>query len=83
MRGTIIGFDPADNTGAISAQDGSRYDFATTDWHDPRVRPARGDLVDFVPEVQRARQIHLIELESVRPSFSQFLFSVQGRISRS
>ena len=82
MKGNVIGFDPDTNTGAISGHDGQRYDFATSDWHTHN-RPKHGDLVDFVPENQRAAQIYLIEPDYVAPGFGHFLFSVQGRIARS
>lgn len=82
MRGNVIGFDPDTNTGAISGHDGSRYDFATIDWHGHR-QPRHGDVVDFDPQGQHATQIYLLEPEYVVPSFGQFYFSLQGRISRS
>jgi uncharacterized membrane protein YhaH (DUF805 family) len=82
MKGSVIGFDSDTNTGAISGYDGRRYDFAAVDWHGNRqARP--GDLVDFAPAGQRATQIYLVEPEYVPPSLGQFLFSLEGRISRS
>lgn len=82
MKGNIIGFDAATNTGAISGHDGHRYEFATLDWHS-RHQPRHGDLVDFVPEGHEARQIYLIEPEYAVPSFGTFYFSIHGRVSRS
>lgn len=82
MKGTAIGFDPLTNTGAISGNDGKRYEFATVDWHGSR-RAQQGDLVDFAPDGQRATRIYLVEPEYVPPSVGQFLFSLEGRISRS
>ena len=82
MRGNVIGFDPDTNTGAISGHDGSRYDFATQDWHGS-ARPRHGDLVDFQIDGRRAHDVYLIEPEYVRPGFWQFYFSPRGRISRS
>jgi uncharacterized membrane protein YhaH (DUF805 family) len=82
MRGNVIGFDADTDTGSISGHDGKRYEFATVDWHERRT-PARGSLVDFAPDGQRATQIYLLEPEYVRPTLGQFLFSLRGRISRS
>ena len=82
MKGNVIGFDPDTNTGAISGYDGKRYDFATLDWHSSH-RPRHGDLVDFVPDGQRAAQVYPLEPEYVPPSFGQFYFSARGRMSRS
>ena len=82
MKGNVVGFDPDSNTGAISGHDGRRYDFAMLDWHS-RSRPTHGDVVDFVPEGQRAAQVYLIEPEYVPPNLGQFYFSPSGRISRS
>lgn len=82
MKGNVLGFDPNTGTGAISGYDGKRYEFATPDWHGG-ARPARGDLVDFVPEDNRARQIYLLQPEYIPPTFGEFYFSPSGRISRS
>lgn len=82
MKGNVIGFDAASNTGAIAGYDGKRYDFAAADWHGQN-RPRHGELVDFVPEGQHAAQVYLIEPEYVEPGFGSFYFSLSGRISRS
>jgi uncharacterized membrane protein YhaH (DUF805 family) len=81
MRGNVIGYDADTNTGAISGHDGRRYDFATQDWRGDGT-PRHGEVVDFTPEGDRARQIYLIEPHYVRPGFWAFLFSPSGRISR-
>ena len=81
MRGNVIGFDPDTNTGAISGQDGSRYDFVTQDWHG-RSQPRHGDIADFQAQGGRALDIYLIEPEYVQPTIGQFYFSPFGRISR-
>ncbi|MGE5269218.1 MAG: DUF4870 family protein [Thiohalocapsa sp.] len=57
MRGSVIGFDPDSNTGAISGDDGSRYDFVRADWR-AATPPARNTVVDFVPDGRRAIEIH-------------------------
>lgn len=82
MKGNVLGFDPVANSGAISGHDGKRYEFVTLDWRSPR-RPTRGDLVDFVPDGERAVQIYIVEVEYVQPTIMEFLFSFRGRISRS
>jgi len=82
MKGEIIGFDPDANTGVVSGYDGQRYDLAALDWHGSR-QPRHGDAVDFVPEGRRAAQVYLLDPEYVPPSFGQFAFSLEGRISRS
>jgi uncharacterized membrane protein YhaH (DUF805 family) len=81
MKGNVIGFDSDTNTGAISGHDGKRYDFATQDWHS-HTTPRHGDLVDFSSDGQRATQIYVLDAEYTAPSFGQFLFSPNGRISR-
>jgi uncharacterized membrane protein YhaH (DUF805 family) len=82
MKGDVIGFHSDSNTGAISGHDGKRYDFVPADWHG-QSRPRHGDLVDFIPEGERAVQIYPVEPEYVSPSFARFYFSPNGRISRS
>lgn len=56
VRGSVIGFDPDSNTGAIGGDDGNRYDFARADWRGAAA-PARGAIVDFVPDGLRALAI--------------------------
>ena len=82
MKGNVIGFDAAGNAGAISGYDGKRYDFTTFDWHGQE-RPRHGDVVDFVPQGERATQVYPMAPEYVAPTFGQFYFSLRGRISRS
>jgi uncharacterized membrane protein YhaH (DUF805 family) len=82
LKGNVIGFDPDANTGAISGDDGQRYDFVTRDWRGGR-RPQRSDIVDVTAEGQRATQIYLVEEAYVAPSIGMFLLSPSGRISRS
>src|SRR5688500_4715856 len=57
MRGTIIGFDPDTNSGAISSEDGGRYDFVRLEWHGAGP-PSRGAAVDFMPDGLQARKIY-------------------------
>lgn len=59
MRGTIIGFDPDSNTGAITGENGGRYDFVRLEWHGAG-QPTRGATVDFVPDGMQARQVYAI-----------------------
>jgi uncharacterized membrane protein len=59
MRGTIIGFDPDSNAGAITGDDGSRYDFVRLDWRGS-AQPSRGVAVDFVPDGMQARQVYAV-----------------------
>jgi uncharacterized membrane protein YhaH (DUF805 family) len=82
MKGNVIGFDAAGNTGAISGYDGKRYDFTTFDWHGQEA-PRHGVVVDFVPEGDRATQIYPMAPEYVAPALGQFYFSLDGRVSRS
>jgi uncharacterized membrane protein len=57
VRGSVLGFDPDSNTGAITGHDGQRYDFVRLDWRGSG-QPARGQAVDFVAEGSRATQIY-------------------------
>jgi len=82
VRGNVIGFDPDTNTGVVSGEDGTRYDFATADLQ-ASGPIGRGDHVEFTPEAGRARRIALLEPAYKRPSLAQFYFSPRQRISRS
>jgi uncharacterized membrane protein YhaH (DUF805 family) len=81
MNGNVLGFDTDTHTGAISGDDGNRYDFALSDWRGPRL-PRRGDRVDFQAIEQRATDIALAEPVYMPPSVTAFYFSPGGRISR-
>lgn len=56
MKGTVIGFDPDLNAGAIIGDDGKRYDFDRQDWRGP-ARPARETVVEFIPAGIQATHI--------------------------
>ena len=59
MKGTVLGFDATAGRAVLRAEDGKRYSFSGADWRD--ARPARkGDLVDFEPEGEIARDIFLV-----------------------
>jgi TM2 domain-containing membrane protein YozV len=47
MRGTVLGFDAAAGTGAITGADGRRYAFAGPEWRGGQVVPVAGTAVDF------------------------------------
>lgn len=57
MKGNVLGFDPASNSGAISGHDGQHYAFVTLDWRGSGP-PVRGSLVDFAADGTHARQIY-------------------------
>lgn len=57
MKGKILGFNPEDGTGAIVAEDGSRYRFTLSDWRGDRP-PAAGAAVDFERDGGAAKEIY-------------------------
>ena len=57
MKGTVLGYDPATMKGAISADDGSRYDFAVSEWKSGGI-PVAGAKVDFEPSGGQAVGIY-------------------------
>ena len=67
MRGTIIGFDPDTNSGAIGTDEGGRYDFVRLEWHGG-APPSRGTAVDFLPDGMQARQIYPVNAGGYNPS---------------
>jgi uncharacterized membrane protein YhaH (DUF805 family) len=84
MQGTVIGFDPDGNIGAIGGDDGRSYDFGAADWRGES-RPRRGDRVDFVGEGQRAAQVTPVAApeQQARADFVRFFLSTSGRVGRS
>jgi len=57
MKGKILGFNEADGTGAISAEDGSRHRFTREDWRGDKP-PVAGAQVDFETADGAARDIY-------------------------
>lgn len=58
MKGKVLGFDAAAGTGAISGDDGQRYNFTAADFKSPP--PAKpNDAVDFEAEGGSARNIYI------------------------
>jgi uncharacterized membrane protein YhaH (DUF805 family) len=83
MRGTVIGFDTAADTGAINGLDGARYEFVRADWRSDGI-PAAGDAVDFDMDGKIAKAIFRVAAAPVHKfAWGSFLGSSTGRISRS
>ena len=57
MKGRVLGFSDADGTGAISADDGTRFRFVRDDWRGDRP-PAAGMAVDFEAADGAAKDIY-------------------------
>ena len=58
MKGAILDFSIQSNSGAISGEDGQRYNFNGVDWKGDSP-PARGMSVDFSVEDNQAKEIYL------------------------
>ncbi|MDE0087852.1 MAG: TM2 domain-containing protein [Candidatus Poribacteria bacterium] len=58
MKGKILDFSIQTNSGAISGDDGERYNFSGADWKSDR-HPTRGMSVDFATEDHRAKEIYI------------------------
>ena len=58
MKGRILAFSIQSNSGAISGEDGKRYNFNGTDWKEDSP-PDRGMSVDFLAEDDRAKEIYI------------------------
>jgi hypothetical protein len=57
MKGKVLGFDAASGTGAISGENGQRYNFTAAEFKSPA--PAKpGDNVDFEAEGSGAKNIY-------------------------
>ena len=58
MKGKILDFSIQSNTGAISGEDGERYNFEGADWKE-HSSPARGMSIDFKVDGGDAKEIYL------------------------
>lgn len=60
MKGKVLGFDPTSGTGAITGDDGNRYNFATADNKSPApLKP--NDTVDFEVDGNTAKNIYVVK----------------------
>lgn len=60
MKGKVLGFDPANGTGAINGDDGKRYKFTTADNKSPQpLKP--NDSVDFEVDGDNAKDIYAVK----------------------
>lgn len=57
MKGKVLGFNEAEGTGAITADDGSRHRFSRVDWRGERP-PTAGLAVDFESEGGAAKDVY-------------------------
>lgn len=69
MKGKVLGFDPASGTGAITGDDGNRYNFTAADNKSPAPLKA-GDTVDFESEGNVARNIYAVKTGFSIPTMS-------------
>jgi TM2 domain-containing membrane protein YozV len=60
MRGRVLGWDNSASQGQISGEDGQRYTFARPDWRES-YWPARGQVVDFEANTDRAGNIYVLQ----------------------
>ena len=59
MRGRVLDFSIAENSGVISGEDGSRYRFAGPDWKSHGRQPIQGMSVDFVADGDHAAEVYI------------------------
>ena len=60
MKGKVLGFDPTSGTGAITGDDGNRYNFAAADNKSPApLKP--NDTVDFEVDGSAAKNIYAVK----------------------
>ena len=60
MKGKVLGFDPTSGTGAITGDDGNRYNFAAADNKSPApLKP--NDTVDFEVDGNTAKNIYAVK----------------------
>ena len=63
MKGSILNFEIQSSTGIISAEDGNRYNFLSSDFQTSNVNPEQGLTVDFEINENNAIVIFVIKSE--------------------
>jgi len=61
MRGRILDFDAKKGEGVIISDNFERFTFSLQDWRSMDTLPAKGLVVDFVPEDNIAKDIYVLE----------------------
>lgn len=61
MKGKVLDFNISTNEGIITGEDGTRYNFVSTEWKSSSINPAQGVEVDFVVEDDNATAIYAEE----------------------
>lgn len=80
MKGKILGFNQAEGSGAITAEDGSRHRFLAEDWRGDKP-PVAGMTVDFESDSGTAKDIYPVggvALDSIRVDLSGIAGSAEG-----
>ncbi|MCK9162027.1 MAG: DUF4190 domain-containing protein [Arcobacter butzleri] len=82
MKGKVLDFSVATNSGLISADDGKRYSFARNEWKSP-IPPQANQIVDFEVDENSAKAIYLIKEEEKNTllAIMSFIFSLIGFFS--
>ena len=77
MKGKILGFNIQSSSGVISADDGQRYNFTTTEWKSDK-SPAVNQIVDFVIDGENATGIYLetssaaVDIDAMKEKLADF-----------
>jgi len=77
MKGQILDYAVQTSSGVITAEDGSRFTFAGSEWHGTGL-PVRGSWVDFEPHDGQATAIYTALSRGSASTASQFVQSAVG-----
>jgi hypothetical protein len=61
LKGEILDYAISSGEGIISAEDGTRYNFKSSEWTSNDIHPERGLKVDFLLEDNKATKIYAIK----------------------
>ena len=75
MKGKILFYDAVSNSGKISGEDGTRYDFVRMDWKGT-IEPKEGLEIDFSIEDGKAKDIFVLKIASANGEGKSFVVTL-------
>lgn len=58
MKGEVLDFSLQNNSGIITTEDGTRFEFINSKWKSPNSFPKKGETVDFIANGESAIEIY-------------------------
>ena len=81
MKGKVLDYSIQEGKGVISADDGNRYEFASSQWKSKDAHPAKNVQVDFVIEDDKAQSIYVLHHQTTVNKYDESNLAVPQQTS--